>query len=321
MNKNESNDIKMKKNNLNFLVTVLLFLLLVSGVHAQEYTILRIKPSITDTSITNWDIPHVIKYDPTIQNNKLLLFLQGTRGTTMRLPDAFLNTALEKGYKVIAISYITDPGISGICIGDNLRKNNNCAYDFRRYRIYGDNAFPLIKDQPQDAIVNRVSKLLIYLIKNDPHGNWEQYIDMQTGKIKWDKIVISGQSQGGGMAQFIGQHENVAKVISFSGGWDYRDAETKTIADWYTQPCVTPDSNWFAVYHVKEAAAEVLKKICNTLPIPKNQIFAVDGPLRNISVTRGKNPYHGEGLTNIIYKPIWQTMLGSGIINKKTYYH
>lgn len=297
-----------------WLATALLCLLFAPNVKAQKYKTLQVKPSTTDTSITNWDFPHVIKYDSTLHNNKVLLFLQGTGGTTERLPNGFINTALESGYKVVALSFITNPGISQICIGDNLQQNSNCAYDFRRYRIYGDNSFPLIKDKSQDAIVNRLSKLFIYLAKSNPDGNWEQYVDTKTGKIKWGKIAVSGQSQGGGMAQFIGQHENVARVISFSGGWDYRDAKTRTIADWYSRPCVTPASQWFAVYHVKEARADVLEKICNTLPIPKNQVFAVEEPLQPIAVPRkSPNPYHGQGLANIAYKPIWKTMLGSGL--------
>ena len=35
------------------------------------------------------------------------------------------------------------------------------------------------------------------------------------------QIVVTGQLQGGRMAAFIAQREIVARVITFSGGWDF----------------------------------------------------------------------------------------------------
>ena len=46
----------------------------------SEIIELYIKPSTTDRSITNTDVPHLIMYDSTLQHNKLLLFLPGTNG-------------------------------------------------------------------------------------------------------------------------------------------------------------------------------------------------------------------------------------------------
>ena len=185
------------------------------------YKIIKVNPSATNTAITNWDTAHIIYYDPTVKNNKLLLWLTGTTGTTNNVPTEFFKTALAQGYRIIALSFISVPAVAQICQGDNLEANSNCAADFRRRRIYGDNDFSLIADQPQDAIIPRLVKLLQYLIKNDAPGNWQEYMTTDKSKPNWKKIAIAGQSQGGGMAQFIAQYENIYKVISFSGGWDY----------------------------------------------------------------------------------------------------
>ncbi len=283
------------------------------AIDSTIYRTIRVKPSETSTALHTWDTAHAIFYDAAIKKNKLLLFLAGTNGTPQVVPVDFLNTALSQGYRVIALSYITVPGISQVCIGDALNNNIDCAADFRRKRIYGDNDFSLIKDEPQDAIVPRLMNLLDWLDKNDVNGNWKQYLDTKNNKLLWNKIAVAGQSQGGGMAEFLGQHETLAKVISFSGGWDYSNSVDKKIALWYSNKAVTPLKNWYVTYHINENAANLLKEICTTLKVPEEQVFALNKPLMNADAANERsNPYHGEGIRNTEYRTMWLTMLGSG---------
>lgn len=278
------------------------------------YKKIQVKPSEADPSVKKWDSTHIVFYDKAIKNNKVLLWLTGTKGSTDHVPQNFFKTALEQGYRIIALSFMSSPGVSQVCKGDYLSKNVNCAAEFRRKRIYGDNTFLPIPDQYQDAIIPRLTKLLQYLSKNDKEGAWSQYFDQNTGKPVWSKIAIAGQSQGGGMAEFIAQHESVARIISFSGGWDYSNSQTKKIAGWYSQKLVTSPQNVFATYHVKEAAAAELAEICKELHIPAENVFALDQPIvQNINKRTPPNPYHVEGIKNPVYKPMWIKMLGSGL--------
>lgn len=283
-------------------------------IDSVQYKTLTVKPSITDKAIHTWDTAHAVYYDAGIKANKILLFLAGTNGTPLHVPVEFFNTALEQGYRVIALSYITAPGVSQICVGSVLDTDTGCAASFRRKRIYGDNDFLLIKDEPQDAIVPRFVSLLKWLIKNDASGNWQQYLNKEDGKPVWEKIAVAGQSQGGGMAQFIGQQEVLARVISFSGGWDYASSKEKKIAGWYANAAITPLQNWYAAYNVNEAAANQLRAICTALQIPEGHVFALDKLLMNEDTGKEKpNPYHTDGIRNTAYKPIWINMLGNGV--------
>ncbi len=278
------------------------------------YKTLRVKPSEADPSVKKWDSAHIVFYDKAIKNNKVLLWLTGTTGSTDHFPQSFFKTALDQGYRIIALSFMSTPGVSQVCEGDYLSQNVDCAAEFRRKRIYGDNTFLPIPDQYQDAIIPRLTKLLQYLSKNDKEGIWSQYLDQNTGKPVWSKIAIVGQSQGGGMAEFIAQHESVARVLSFSGGWDYSDSKTRKIAGWYSQKLVTPSQNVFATYHVKEVAAAELAEICKTLHIPAENVFALDQPIdQQPTKSAHGNPYHVEGIKNPVYQPIWIKMLGSGL--------
>ncbi len=305
------------------LVMVSLFFVSAGHINAQAdrpsidttvYKTIRVKPSAADASVTYWDSAHAIYYDPKIRNNKLLLWLTGTGGSTNNVPVNFFKTALEQGYRIIALSFISVPAVAQICTGSNLDANSNCAADFRRRRIYGDNDFSLIADKPQDAIIPRLIKLLQYLIKNDATGNWSQYLETGMNKPFWSRIAIAGQSQGGGMAQFIAQNENIYRSISFSGGWDYSSSADKQIAGWYFNKNVTPMENWYATYHVNESAAVSLQEICAALKITAGHVFALDKQLGNAAAAGSNpNPYHGEGIRNIAYRSVWISMLGSGL--------
>lgn len=313
-----------KKISLSAIATFILLLMvsLSANLTAQKgnpaidfsgYKKILVKPSEADPSVKNWDSAHIVLYDKAIKNNKVLLWLTGTKGSTDHVPQSFFKTALEQGYRIIALSFMSTPGVSQVCKGDYLSENVDCAAEFRRKRIYGDNTFLPIPDQYQDAIIPRLTKLLQYLSKNDKEGAWSQYLNQNTGKPVWSKIAIAGQSQGGGMAEFIAQHESVARIISFSGGWDYSNSRTKKIAGWYSQKLITPPQNVFATYHVKEVAAAELAEICKTLHIPSENVFALDQHIDQPTNKANSNPYHVEGIKNPVYKPIWIKMLGSGL--------
>lgn len=178
-----------------------------------DYLQMEVKPSATDSSITAFDHVHRVLYDPKIQNNNILLFLTGTTEKPGFGPKSFFQTALAQGYRVINLSYISYPAVSQICVGKLLAKDPDCAAHFRQKRIYGDNDFTVIPDQAQDAITHRLTRVLQYLAKNDPNGHWQQYL--KDGQPAWHKIAVSGQSQGGGMAQYLGKKNLLHALFLF----------------------------------------------------------------------------------------------------------
>jgi hypothetical protein len=263
---------------------------------------LKINPSTTDPTIKIFDSPHLVIYNTSIKQGKLLLFMCGTGGIPEKGPDELFATAIRQGYRVISLSYIDVPAVSNTCIGENLTNKQNCAEEFRIKRIYGENTTPLIPDEPQDAIMNRFTKLLIYLADSDKQRNWGMYLE--NGVPKWDQIALSGQSQGGGMAAFIAKRVLVARVITFSGGWDY-SAKNK-IADWYFQNSATPPDRWYGTYNIAEPAANTIAETYKAMAIPDNHIY----PLK-LDVRSGKLA-HVEGIKNTAYVQQWIELLGVG---------
>lgn len=270
----------------------------------EEYTVLEVKPSKTDSKIKNADTPHLVVYNQSEKQGKLFLFMPGTGGIATKGPKKLFAAAVYQGYHVINLSYINTPAVAQICKGDALSKNAKCTSEFRTKRIFGNNNFSLIDDKPEDAIVNRLTKLLIYLSKNDENGNWDFYLE--NGTPKWSEIAVSGQSQGGGMAAFIAKKHLVARVINFSGGWDYATANKKKIANWYYNNSSTPLNRWYGTYHVTEPAAKIIKETYEAMGIPKKQIYPF-----NLAVPEGKKG-HSNGVRNIGYIDTWIELLGKG---------
>ncbi|QDO93318.1 hypothetical protein FNB79_04800 [Formosa sediminum] len=268
----------------------------------KEYTVLNVEPAKTDSRIKEANTPHLVVYNPTAKQGKLLLFMPGTGGIALKGPKSLFSVAVYQGYHVINLSYINTPAVAQICRGNTLTKNSKCTSDFRTMRIYGDNNFSLIEDEAHDAIVNRLTKLLIYLAENDKKGNWGAYLE--NGKPKWSEIAVSGQSQGGGMAAFIAKRERVARVVDFSGGWDF-SAKNK-IAFWYTNESATPLDLWYGTYHVTEPMAKTIEETYLAMGIPKDHIYPF-----NLPVPEGKKG-HSNGVRNIGYTDQWIELLGKG---------
>ncbi|WP_405608050.1 BPSS1187 family protein [Polaribacter sp. Asnod1-A03] len=268
----------------------------------KKYKVLSIKPSDTDSKITEANTPHLVAYNPEARQGKLLFFMPGTGGVALKGPKKLFATAVSQGYHVINISYINRPAVAQICRRENLAKNSKCTSEFRTKRLYGNNDFSLINDEPQDAIISRLTKLLIYLSKTDKAGNWGVYL--KDGKPKWSEIAVSGQSQGGGMAAFIAKEHLVARVIDFSGGWDY--ATKNKIAGWYFDKSVTPVNLWYGTYHVTEPKAKTIKETYDAMEIPENHIYPF-----NLPVPEGKKG-HSNGVRNIGYVDQWIELLGKG---------
>jgi len=260
---------------------------------------IQIKPSHTDPSIKNCDFNHFVMYNRFSKQNKLLIYLPGTNGVPRGSKRNFLNTAVQQGYHVIDLAYVNKEHTQEVCRGQNIRNNPNCHAEFKNRRTFGVGTFKLIPDDPQDAIINRIAKLLIYLQKKDKKGNWN--IFLENGQPNWELIALSGQSQGGAMAAYIAKHYKVAKIISFSGGCDrFLDGR---IANWYFKKSKTPSNKWYGVYHVMERNARHWLRAYQAMKIPKDHIFQVSNPVKS------KRNAHGAGVRSKSNELIWKQML------------
>ena len=278
----------------------LLAALLAGAPAVAEPQRLLVTPQSLDERIRTDEAPHLVLRDPDAKGEQpLFVWLAGTNGHPDKGPLQLFATALELGYRVIGVSYLTDTAVAQICTRERLVRNPRCAEQVRQQRVWGDAPTALIPDREEDAIVPRLTRLLRYLARTESDADWGRYLEGD--EPNWSRIVVAGQSQGGGMAGYLAQGRSLAGVIMFSGGWDHgRDGD---IAPWYRRKSQTPPERWHATYQVEEPQGRTMAQIYQTLGVPDAHIHALDLPLRP-----GGKP-HGEGIANPAYKPLWREML------------
>ena len=274
-----------------------LLLMLAEAPQAAEQRLL-IAPRLTDARLPETEAHHLVIYNADRRDAPLLIWLSGTGGNPAAGPQRLYETALRQGYRLLALSYVNTPAVAQVCVGPTLRTLPDCAGQFRQQRAWGQAPTRVLADRPEDAIVPRLVRLLQHLARNDASGDWMQYLDGE--EPRWQRLVLAGQSQGGGMAAFIAQTRQVAGVILFSGGWDRRAGGG--IAHWYSRPSQTPPQLWHASFHTLEPQAAAMAQIYRELGIPQAQVHALSEPVI------GAHP-HGEGISNPAYRAMWEQML------------
>ena len=273
----------------------------------------RVTPSSTDPAIQRFNAPHLVLsgLNPS-PNAELLLFLSGTSGQPDTASD-LLTVAAEAGYRVISLAYNDDPAVVQVC---KTNPDPDCSGLVRHRRIYGDAATSLIDDQPQEAIVNRLVHLLQKLDSDHPTEGWGGYL--QDGALRWDRLVLMGHSQGAGMAAYMAQRAEVARVVLFSSPWD-NYGHQDTIAPWILEgPGKTPTERWYGAYHARENAAALIARCYRALGIPDEHVLVFP---EEPAQFKGENPYHlsvsGNKTTPRApdgrprYAPLWQLLIGT----------
>jgi len=280
----------------------------------------RVVPHTTDPAIQRFDEPHYVVFDRDgSPSATLLLFMSGTGGQPAGTSD-FLRVAAGQGYRVVSLAYDDQPAVVGVCPRD---PDPACSGLVRQRRIFGDPVTRVIDDTPAESIVNRLAKLLAALERDHPSEGWGQYLE--AGAPRWERIAVSGHSQGAGMAAYIAQRARVARVVLFSSPWDFFGRDRR-LAPWVLAgPGATPPVSWFGAYHKKENTADLLAESYKALKIPRDHIrvFTLE-PGRVI----GQNPYHLSVLNNgatprdadgvPLYADDWRFLVGTASHSERT---
>jgi hypothetical protein len=220
----------------NFVLTLLIFGSTNLYAHVK---LLYVEPSQTDPAIANIHGPHIAVYDPQVTPcHRLFLFIPGT-GSKATNSLAMDSVFAEWGYHAISIDY--ENHVVAVACAHSLDPTT-----FGRYRnaiITGAPVSDMVKVDTANSILNRVQKLLVYLVEHDPKGGWDEFV--KDGQPVWNRIIVAGHSQGSGHAGYIGKMFNVDRVLMFSGPQDYMDDLHKP-APWEDSKSATPPSRFFA---------------------------------------------------------------------------
>jgi hypothetical protein len=241
--------------------------------------------------------------EETPADSPLVVFMPGTGGKPSNVVH-MLGVVASRGYRVVGLEYNDEPAVVQVCPRDPDRA---CSANFRAQRIFGNNGRSPVGNTQSETIVNRLVRLLGYLQEHDAARHWEGYL--LNGEPNWSRIVVSGLSQGAGMAAYIAKRKAVARVVLFSSPWDYEGA-SQQLAAWISEPSATPPDRWFAEYHRRENTAALLARSYKALQIPADHIRIFDLDLPKDMKIKGNNPYHGSTVRIPAYEPEWQYLFG-----------
>ncbi len=115
--------------------------------------------------------------------------------------------------------------------------------NIRLEAVTGQDHSPHITIPQPDGAAERARRFLLWLAREHPEGNWEQYLTADTSTLVWDKIVLAGASHGATTAARWALHQKVARVVMFCGPRDQFES-------WQALPSATPSERFFGFSHV-----------------------------------------------------------------------
>ncbi len=279
---------------------------LAHGAAAVPLTVLSVQPSALDPAVRQFDDPSVVVLpDGAKPTTPVVLFLTGTGGKPSYSLD-FQKVVAGQGYRVIALTYDDEPAVSQVCPRD---PDPACSSDFREMRTWGDGPSKAVSNPVAESIDARLTTLLNALNRRRPGDGWSAFV--KDGHPDWSRFVVSGLSQGAGMAAYIAKKHEVARVVLFSSPWDWTGPQ-RSPAPWLGTPTATPMERWYAEYHARENTAPAIQRAYAVLGIPPDHIrvFNRDLPDRFPQASRSPNPFHGMTIRDTGYADDWRAMFG-----------
>lgn len=222
---------------------------------------------------------------------------------------------LAQGYRVIGVDYKYDPPGTRIC----PQQRGNSYKRFRDKKVFGiDEGMSDVNVSPAESILNRITKLLLFLAKTRPSSEgWGFYIDNYLPN--WPVIALTGHSQGSGHAAFLAKRFPLYRVMLNSSPWDHY-VNPFVIDDWLKAPSQTPSSRWYGLFDAKDSHAHVMRSTYPALGLEQEKNFRVldlepqkrDGDFGHFQVLGwAYGPLTANG-QQYAYQPDWIWQLGSG---------
>lgn len=260
----------------------------------------------TSVNATNRDVNHFVTANPTTAANDLLrVFLPGTFGQPVG-SLYLLGSIAACSRPTIGLSYnfipYPDAMRNEICF--NATGSDDAAFVDCLARQHSDALFgsqpgedalwPAVAEE--DSVNGRLTQLLAYLSKEFPDEGWARFLDGTAPR--WDRIMMSGHSQGAGHTGYLAQTTALAAAVMLSGPQD-ECIHCPEGPDnlWVSQPWTT--SHVTAAAHVNESASDVIQANW------RQMATAVGWPAEptNVGPTAMDPPPYGAALSEVPYNP------------------
>lgn len=107
----------------------------------------------------------------------------------------------------------------------------------------GENASKAVDIPKPDSIMERSYQFVKWLDRENPQGDWKQFLTRDGKGLQWDKVILTGISHGSTTAARMAKAVKVDRVVMFSGPRDQYEV-------WQKLPSATPGNRYFGFSHV-----------------------------------------------------------------------
>ena len=231
---------------MKIIITFLFAISILGSVCIAQVKNYYISPDSTYTGIEKIHSGHFVTVNMSnASGKKLLISIPGTTGPgdVMR---SFDSVAALEGYHAISLDYPNNRNTASF-----INSKDKAAFNkFRQELDFGTAVSDSVNVDSLNSIINRITKLVIYLAKTRPEEGWNNFLDHE--QITWERVTLAGHSQGAGHVSYIGHAFKVHKVIMLSGPQDFL-ANFDMPAPWLSADSKTPNSSYYSFLHDDDA--------------------------------------------------------------------
>ncbi len=216
--------------------------------NASSLRAYQVRPRDTDPAIDRDNTPHVaLVGNCARQRGRLYVFLAGTKGVpSPAMP--LVQFAARSCLHAIALAYPNETSVINDC--RRAPAEPDCYAAWRLEKIDGVDRSDRIAVTPSNSIENRLLKLVQYLAARHPADGWNIYLDR--GTVRWNNVIVSGQSQGGGQAAMLAKVHSVARVALFGSVTDVVGSLRGSPPSWESTVGATPPERIFGFAHQRD---------------------------------------------------------------------
>ena len=215
------------------------------------------------------DVEHACVDTSVAPQGKLVIWLMGhNQGLFERV----------SGYGLHAIQVHYANGWFGKLVKETPPGDDLWLSNIRLEASIGEDKSPAIDIPKPDSIMERSYQFVKWLDKENPQGQWKQFLTADGKGLQWDKVILTGISHGSTTAARFAKHTKVDRVVMFSGPRDQLEA-------WQALPSATPKNRYFGFTHILDGGWGGDHYCRSWIMLGLNQF----GPL--VNVDKEKPPY------------------------------
>ncbi len=179
------------------------------------------------------DLQHALVDTRVKSQGKLVIWLMGYNNDLFERLGSYGLHGIQVHYANGWFSLITKDKIT----------SDHTLGDIRLEAATGEDHSPLVSIPKPDGMMERSLQFVKWLAKENPQGNWQQFLNTDGTDLLWEKVIISGSSHGSTTSARFAMYKKVDRVVMLCGPRDNNQS-------WQGGESATPANRFFGFSHV-----------------------------------------------------------------------